>query len=200
MAMSELEVRRLFISDESWERTSISWKELKPFCNFNEIDESDETVEEYFERLKPKYNIPLEVLIQWIYPHYYNGNTVKNYGWIDYLNSKFKKVHLTIEQLSELNVVKNHLSYVDTKKSYQPYSGFGCNSIDKQHWKNNNTWTVPPVVLDVNSFAQIPSYAEIIAPYQLIEGHTRFGHLLAMQRGGILRKKEHQVYLLSPKK
>lgn len=196
---SELEIRKGLISDESWEKTSSSWKELKPFRNFNGYDASDETEEEFFERLKPKYIIPLEVLQQWIYPLYYDPNTVNNYGWIDYTHIEFTKVLFTIEQLLELHVVEKYQDYVDVKKSYQPYSGFPCIERDLKHWQEHNTWTVPPVVLDVNSFDTIPSDVENVGPYQLIEGHTRLGLLLAMQRVGILEKNEHQVYLLSHK-
>lgn len=195
--MNEAEIRRLYISDEIWERTSTSWKELKPFRNFNVFDESDESEEECFKRLKAKYNIPLEVITQWIYPHYYNDNTVKNYGWIDYSNVKFKKNQLTIKQLSELYVVREYLSYVRIRQCSQPFDEFMCTPIDKQHWENNHTWRVPPVILDVKSFKKIPIYAEIIGPYQLIEGHSRLGYLLAMQQAGILRKNNHQIYLLS---
>lgn len=196
---SELEIRRHFITDESWEKTSSSWKELKPFRNFNKFDETDETEEEFFERLKPKYNIPLEVLQQWISPHFYHANTVDNYGWIDYTHIEFTKVLFTIEQLLELHVVEKYQDYVDVKKSYKPYSEFPCRERDLKHWQEHNTWTVPPVVLDVNSFDTIPSDVENVGPYQLIEGHTRLGLLLAMQRVGILEKKEHQVYLLKCK-
>ena len=198
--LNEVEIRRLYISDESWERTSKSWKELKPFRNFNQAKASDESAEECFERLRPKYKIPFEVIDQWIYPLYYNENTVKNYSWIDYLDSEFKKVELTTEQVSRLYVVKLFLPFVREKQKNIPFSGFSCLREDIKHWKQESTWRIPPVVLDVNSFSRIPEYAEIVAPYQLIEGHSRLSYLLAMQRAGILEKSEHQVYLLSKKR
>lgn len=195
--LDELEIRRLFITDECWNRAGASWKELRPFRNFNKIDETDETEIEYCERLRPKYDFPLEVLSQWIFSLYYDRKTINNYSWIDYQNVEFKKVDFTIEQLSELHIIEDSQDYVNVKKSYQPFDEFPCCEEDLEHWKKYNTWTVPPVVLDANSLKQIPSHAEIVGPYQLIEGHTRLGLLLAMQRTGLLEKKEHSVYLLS---
>jgi DNA-binding GntR family transcriptional regulator len=97
--MDELEIRRLYISDEEWERTSESWKALKPFRNFNQIRQTDETEQKYFERLQPQYKIPIEVMKQWIYPHYYDRNTVNNYGWLNYTSSAFQLEEFTVEMI-----------------------------------------------------------------------------------------------------
>ena len=65
--LSEIEVRRLYIDDVEWERTSDSWKDLKPYRNFNSFSISDESVENYYLRLKERFNIPKAVLEQWLY-------------------------------------------------------------------------------------------------------------------------------------
>lgn len=54
--------RRLHIYDSQWERTSASWKRLKPHRDFNKFfSESDELVADYCERLRPEVVVPLEV-------------------------------------------------------------------------------------------------------------------------------------------
>tara|TARA_R110000851_G_scaffold92259_1_gene201242 strand:- start:11 stop:316 length:306 start_codon:yes stop_codon:yes gene_type:complete len=81
---SEVDVRRLYIDDAEWERTSDSWKDLKPRRDFNCFSISDESIEDYYLRLKGRFNIPRSVLEQWLYGLYYDRNCVNNYGWIDF--------------------------------------------------------------------------------------------------------------------
>lgn len=195
--MNEIQIRRIHIPDECWERTSQSWKALKPLRNFNELDENDETKKECYERLKNQFHIPLEVIEQWIYPHYYNINTINNYGWIDYTKCIFKKFTLEIEKIKSLNIIKKYASYVHQREAAEPFIGFMCIPKDKEHWEVHQTWRVPPIVIDVNSFSNSPDYSELSGPMQLVEGHSRMGYLLSMCRAGIMKKDSHEVYLLT---
>jgi hypothetical protein len=195
--MNELEVRRMYISDEEWERTSPAWKAMKPLRNFNELKLTDESEQDCYERLKDRFGIPFDVIDQWVYPHYFNSNTVSNYGWIDYSNCTFIKKTLDISVLAKLHVIDEYLSYVRMRELSEPFGEFMCIPKDKEHWKVQCTWRIPPVIIDVASFKDIPDYAEIDGPLQLVEGHSRLGYLLALKRAGILRMNEHQVYLLS---
>jgi uncharacterized protein YdeI (YjbR/CyaY-like superfamily) len=98
--MDEIEIRRLFISDEEWNRTSAAWKQLKPLRNFREFNADDESVDQCFRRLQEAgYRIPYQVIEQWIYPLYYNRNTVNNYGWIDYRTVEFLETVLSMDEL-----------------------------------------------------------------------------------------------------
>ena len=38
-AVDPLEIRRIFLKDSEWERTSESWKALKPLRDFNQLRE-----------------------------------------------------------------------------------------------------------------------------------------------------------------
>ena len=194
--MEDVEIRRLFMPDKCWERTSPSWKALKPFRNFNEFSEKDETAVGCFERLKIQFNIPLEVIEQWLYPLYYDPNSVNNYGWIDYSKYSFVKNKLSIKTFESLNVIKKYESYVQVRAASKPFSDFMCTYGDKEYWKEHSTWRVPPIVIDVRSLKNIPEYSEISGQLQLIEGHSRLGYLLAMHRTGMLKRKQHEVYIL----
>jgi hypothetical protein len=198
--MDELEIRRLYISDEEWERTSESWKALKPFRNFNQIRQTDETEQKYFERLQPQYKIPIEVMKQWIYPHYYDRNTVNNYGWLNYTSSAFQLEEFTVEMILQLNIIKDNRQYVESRASVEVFEGFCCLPHDLEHWQKYSTWRVPPIVLDVDRLKNIPAYAELKGHFQLIEGHSRLGYFLAMEKKKIrtLRERTHQIYVLKP--
>jgi hypothetical protein len=195
--MNDLEVRRLFITDEEWNRTSSSWKDLKPLRNFNHYSEKDETSEECDRRLlELGYEIPYAVIDQWIYPHYYNHNMVNNYGWMDYRKALFLETTLSVDQLRQLYVIEDFRDYVQRRSTSNPYGDFTCSPKDLEHWKTYGTWRVPPIVLDVESISGVPSFAEISGPYQLIEGHTRLGYLLSLINVDMLRVREHRVFLL----
>jgi hypothetical protein len=74
-----------------------------------------------------------------------------------------------------------------------------CLPKDLEHWKMHSTWRVPPIILNIKSFQHLPSYAELGNHFQLIEGHTRLGYLLALESEGLLRATEHKVFLLEAK-
>jgi hypothetical protein len=137
--MNDLATRRLYISDEQWKRTSPSWKKMKPLRDFNSSNENDETVEACCRRLKSIFNIPLEVVDQWLFGLYYNVNTVDNYGWIDYYNVSFKKTTIGVEDVASLNVISNYKDYVKSRECVEPFEEFACKPIDKEYWAQNQT-------------------------------------------------------------
>ena len=190
------------MDDFQWNRTSESWKSLIPKRNFNTFALSDETEEEHRERLLPRFDIPLEVIQQWLYPLYYDGNSTDNYGWIDYDNIEFIKTDLSFEALSDLNVISKYQLHVDEGARYKAYENIPCTERDREHWSTYSTWRVPPLILDVQSLSGevIPDYADIHGARQIIEGHSRLGYLYAANNCGVLNKKEHTVYIMKYKK
>jgi|GEM_PF-1486665 len=198
--MSEVQIRNLFIDDSQWERTSPSWKSLKPNKNFDHIDVNDEDVDNYYKRINETYKIPKPVLEQWLYIHYYNGHTVDNYGWINYNNVRFELVDLSFSAIAieSVNIIESYHSYVIEGSKYNAYTQFNCVAEDKKYWESNNTWRVPPIVMDVESFKDCvtPSYADISGSYQLVEGHTRLGYLLSANKCEKPINKSHKVYLM----
>jgi hypothetical protein len=169
---------------------------LKPKRNFNQYSKTDESAKQCYERLLPEFGIPYEVIDQWIYLHYYNGNTVNNYGWIDYWNIKYEKVSLEKKSILSLNVVKKYQRFVRERSLLDPYRNIACREIDLDHWKRKNTWRVPPVVIDVASFETPPVYSDFCGSIQLVEGHSRLGFFRAMERENMMDRNMHEVYLI----
>lgn len=193
----ETEIRRIFMDDYEWERTSQSWKCLKPHRDFNQFRETDESAVEYQHRLERKFKIPLDVIEQWLYCHYYNVNTVNNYGWIDYSQASFQLTTLTANQLASINIIAEYRPYVERRRAARAFSDFMCRPDDLNHWRFKNTWRMPPIVIDVTSLNTIPEHAELNGPLQLIEGHSRLGYLNACVNCGIMSdKSRHSVYML----
>ncbi len=199
MSNTSIKTRRLFITDQHWNRTSPSWKQLKPRINFNCFDENDESISDYCCRIKNIIDVPEEVAEQWLCPLYYNGHTVSNYGWINYQNSIFESATITTEQANNLSVIKEYSSYVQLRRACVPFEGFACIDRDKEHWAQERTWRVPPIIVDVQSFPSPPPYADFSWNYQLVEGHTRLGYLKSMYRTGEKLRKQHSVYILKSK-
>lgn len=181
--LTEDDIRRLFLTDEEWERTHSSWKALKPRRNFNEWRSTDETEEEYAARINALFGFPAPVLSQWIYPHYFNWHTVQNYGWIDYSRVSFVEESWLTERLRSLRVIEAFSRFVrERSEGFASTSEFFCLPEDKHHWHTHGTWRVPPVVLDPEGLGPEPSYSDIAGSLQLIEGHSRLGYLLAFDR------------------
>ena len=199
MSLSELETRRLYMDDYVWNRTSKSWKSLKPNRDFNELSEGDESKFQCYERLRSKFDIPLQVVEQWLYGLYYDVNSTNNYGWLNFEHIRFKLVSFSLEQLEEVYVIREYQNYVREGEQFNAYDGFSCTPEDKEYWKKQHTWRVPPIILDVSSLSglRIPSYAEIGRKFQIVEGHTRLGYLFAAKRCDVLKRFDHKVYLMS---
>jgi hypothetical protein len=197
MTLDETEIRRLFVTDEEWNRTSPSWKALKPRRNFDQVDPSDETTEAFHARVGATgFNMPYLVIDQWLYPHYYNRNTVNNYGWLDYARVSWSETLLPVDELLSLCVIEQYREWVDGRAQLRAFDEFACIPQDFEHWKQLRTWRVPPVVLDVSSLSGAPPYAELAGTLQLVEGHTRLGYLLAAERSGVLTVRHHRVFML----
>ena len=195
--MDDIETRRLFMEDHEWERTSASWKSLKPHRDFNQFRETDETTIEYHLRLQKTFDIPFDVVDQWLYPHYYNINTTNNYGWIDYNLVSFRLITLPFKQLATVNVVADYKPYVEGRSSAQAFSEFRCQKEDLEYWRTNLTWRIPPIIIDAESLHPIPNHAEVHSPYQIVEGHSRLGYLIATSRCGlVLGNSQHSVYVM----
>ena len=189
--------RRMYIDDEQWERTSPSWKELLPLRDFDQWSETNETPEQMAERLgHAGFSIPLPVIAQWLYPHYYTSETVDNYGWLDYRRISFSTATISVSDVKQLHVIHGYREYVQTRASSKPYGDFVCKPEDLAYWQSHGTWRVPPIVLDVESLPTIPSHAEILGPLQLVEGHSRLGYLLALDAAGMLTVQDHTVFMM----
>ncbi len=195
--MDDAQIRRIFLSDVEWNRTSASWKQLKPKRNFNQIDSADESVEECTIRLQTTgYQLPVQVVDQWLYPHYYNHYMVNNYGWLDYTNVVFVEVELSLDILTSIYVIREFRNHVHSLSKANVFSGFMCQEVDLEHWKSRLTWRVPPLILDTNSLIAVPEHAEIGAGFQLVEGHTRLGYLLAMKNATHPLEETHRVFIM----
>ena len=199
--LSEVEVRRLYIDDIEWERTSDSWKDLKPNRDFNCLSISDESVEDYYLRLKERFNIPKQVLEQWLYGLYYDRNCVNNYGWIDFDRIEIDLEEFSLNQLRSVRVIDDYRGYVEEGAGYIAYEQLPCLKKDKDHWKSHGTWRTPPIILDVNSFPDdlIPKYSDIGSGLQLIEGHSRLGYLYAIANCNLMLADTHKAYVLKSK-
>jgi hypothetical protein len=193
--MSLINVRRCYMEDYEWERTSSSYKDLIPLRNFDSSDEYDETPFEHYKRLKTRFNIPPEVVEQWIYPHYYNVNFINNYGWLDFDKVAFELCDVSTNELINVKIFSRFERFVESLESRQVFEEFTCTEQDKKYWIENKTWKVPPIIIDISTLNNIPDHSELKGTYQLVEGHTRLGYLLAIHRKGLIDKeKKHMVY------
>jgi hypothetical protein len=202
MTEEESRIRRLYIDDEVWERSHNTWKQLKPKRNFDYCDSSDETPLEYSQRIISIFNnIPIDVLIQWQFEHIYNLDMVNNYGWINYHQVTFDLVYWSEKELSKVQVFSDFKNYVYRKSSLSDFDHLSCTDEDKNYWEQFGTWRVPIIVLETENIINLPNYAELNRPYQLIEGHTRFGNYNAIKRlcqpGKVQISNKHKVFLMS---
>lgn len=180
--------------------SSKSWRALRPRKNFNCPDSNDETESEYVARLKPKYDIPLEVAEQWLYIHYENSHTIQNYSWMDFNKLRFVRAELDEKTIFQLNVIDEYQDLVSERSENRDYDDFVCIPKDVDFWRVKSTWRVPPIVLDVESLPSLPPVtADIRGPYQLVEGHCRLGNFLALKAAEKLMDRKHTVYLLTSK-
>ncbi len=181
---------------ETWKTTSESWKSLIPLKDFNEPVKSKKSPQDMFYRTQPDFNIPLEVIEQWLYPLYQDLNTTLNYGWIDYRNSIFEITEFCSESILNLAVIQNYKNYVSGRSGVDDIYGYISDPADKTSWEKDQTWRVPPIVIDVNSFDKIPKHADIKSPFQLIEGHSRLAYFTSLVRQGFIQRDKHKIYLL----
>jgi hypothetical protein len=177
-----------------------SWEFMRP--NKNEKYQ-DFRFEEYYKRVsanKKLNHIPKTIFDQWIYYQHQEPNTLNNYAWINYEKIQFEIEEWSYDRFSNVSVIKNFMDYYSDRASYSDFSQFCCIPEDLKYWKENGTWRVPPIILDINLLLSIPSWSDLTAPYQLVEGHTRFGYLQSLKRISDLNKgsiaSTHRIYLM----
>lgn len=203
MTIEEIRIRQLYIPDEVWERSHNTWKQFKPRRNFNNaLDPSNETFFEYSQRITSIFkNIPRDVLIQWQFEHIYNFYMINNYGWIDYHKVYFSLVNWSEKELSKVQVFSGFKDYVDCRSCISDFDALPCTEEDKNYWLQFGTWRLPIIVLNTQNIINVPNYAELNCPYQLVEGHTRFGHYNAIkffsEQGKVQVSNKHKVFLMS---
>ncbi|MFR3215976.1 MAG: hypothetical protein ACLTWE_10390 [Dysgonomonas mossii] len=179
-----------------------SWKEMKPKSR-------DRITKDYFEEYYNKIHknkglshIPKEVSSQWLYPFNDDINSLANYAWIDFYKAYFSLEEIDVDIfISQVHPNNEGRDLVTTRARCKDFSHFCCFDEDIEYWKEQGTWRVPPVILDSSSFSNIPEWADINYPYQLIEGHNRLGYLHAnynMKNRNL--KNKHQVYILKDAK
>ena len=179
---------------------SESWKALKPRKDqYGNIEAFDV----YYERIKLKCefsHIPREVFEQWIWAHHDRIESITNYGWLDYENIEFKLCNWSNSQLKNIYVIENYRDCYKNRASYNDFDSFCCTSKDLEQWKDNGTWRTPPIIIDTDSIKKIPNRCELVAPYQLVEGHSRLGYLQSMFTIDKLGKgkvaERHEIYLM----
>jgi hypothetical protein len=81
------------------------------------------------------------------------------------------------------------------------FDRLSCTDEDKDYWKQFGTWQVPIIVLETENLINVPNYAELNRPYQLIEEHTRFGNYNAIkclsEQGKVQISNKHKAFLMS---
>lgn len=158
-----------------------TWLKMKPL---KDKYGNDEWFDEYYPRIKQIVDIPKfpeEVFEQWIHPHHDEHHTLNNYSWIDWSNIEFELQDWNFSELSKVNVIDDFRDYVNLRSRYKSLDQFCCNKKDILHWSEFGTWRTPPIILKVNDFKNgSPEFCELMAPYQLIEGHSRLGYLFSM--------------------
>jgi hypothetical protein len=163
----------------------------------------DEWFDDYYPRILQKAsipNFPEEVFEQWIHPHHCENNTLLNYSWIDWSNIEFELQEWEFHDLSKINVIDDFQDYVNLRGRYTNLDQFCCKPKDKSYWSEHGTWRIPPVILKVDDFKDdAPEQSELKSPFQLIEGHSRLGYLISMNRideqGRAVLAAHHKVFL-----
>lgn len=183
-------------------KVSLSWLDLKPN---QDIHGNQEEYLVYIDRIRKvfsEYNhVPEDVFEQWLWAHHGNYETLINYAWINYENVEFILEKWTNEQLIEVNVIDEYSEYVKGRASFKDINEFCCTDKDLSSWINSGTWTMPPIILDVSTIKEeIPNRSDIKAPFQLVEGHSRFGYLKSMfnlyKKGKATLELSHSVYIM----
>ena len=183
------------------EKIHTNWDYMRPR---NDEKYEDFKFEEYYQRISKNNNlnhIPKTVFEQWIYYHHQEPNTLDNYAWINYENIEFVLCKWELEKFEKVSVIDNFMDYYSDRASYLDLNQFCCTQKDLKVWIENGTWRVPPIIIDVSSLkTDIPTWSQLKPPYQLVEGHTRFGYLQSMKRISELGKadiaKRHSIYLM----
>jgi hypothetical protein len=182
-----------------------TWARLAP----GKDEDHREDKRQYISRIRSNFtNLPEDVLEQWIYPHHFNEEMRRLYGWLDYEKVAFSLVKWTSEQVQAVKVYSHFRPYVEsTTRKVRMAGPSELSSIDLRKeviasWINRGTWRTPIIVLESSSFVSPPRGIEINRPYQLVEGHTRLGWFIAFlslqgQRGTYPLAETHSVWLMT---
>lgn len=183
---------------ERWDQLHPSWKAL-------EVARSAQSDEEARTRLLPRFDIPADVLEQWLCAHYFNVETALNYGWIDYDRAQFVLERWTTPEIIALRVTDAYQRFVDERSAANwtlDETPFARGSGDEDAWRTKGTWRLPPVAIVPDGFGDPPADADLTAAPQLVEGHTRFSNLrrfLNLGAGsGVVVADDHLLYVLRP--
>ena len=154
---------------------SEGWLRLKPNVDNNG---NLEDFEKYYMRNSFFFShIPKDVLKQWIHPLHGDYNSLLNYAWINYWKDEveFKLEEWAPNQFKDIYVLERARDYFETKSSYNDWNEFALSNRDIEYWKENGTWSLPPVILDCNSYIDRPKGVEIAYGFQLIEDIQELG-------------------------
>lgn len=169
-----------------------SWKKFQP-----NVGENLGNYKSYYDRISQYLDdVPKEVVHQWIFPHFNETNSIKNYGWLDLDQIEFNLVTKPTSFFTELNIID------DNEEMVNNYAIKDFAVWHRKYWRDNGTWEVPLIVIDVKSFdeGEIPEESEFHGCYQLVEGHNRLGTLKLLQRdGSITIAESHNVWVISKK-
>ncbi|MEO8254405.1 MAG: hypothetical protein ABI554_08440 [Flavobacterium sp.] len=167
-----------------------------------------EYFEYYYERIKLKKqfsHIPEKVFEQCIWARHDKEESKENYGWLNYENIEFQLCTWSNKQLTDIYVIESYRDYYKNRVSYDDLSSFCSTEKELNEWKKNGSWRTRPIILDVKSITEeIPSWCELVSPYQLVEGHSRLGYLQSMFTIDKLGKEKvaekHKIYLMRLKR
>ncbi|MHB0929331.1 MAG: hypothetical protein ACYC3W_10620 [Candidatus Nanopelagicales bacterium] len=157
-------------------------------------DYANESKESYVSRiasLAP--NIPKDILIQWLYDHY---DCVKQrYSWLDISTMEYNIEVWSKEEIYNNIKPWNGDAVESWKKQFIENSYYDPNRLIT-YMKTNNTWPVPPIILDNDRYLTMPNGDEI-GRFGLIEGHHRYAYF----KGLYLSKpndllNEHKLWVL----
>jgi hypothetical protein len=181
-----------------------TWKMMRPT---KDEKYQDFRFEQYYARINSNdklKQIPKVVFDQWIYGLHQDPNTLKNYAWLNYENIHFTLCKWSSEKLASVSVIKNFQEFYREKASCSDLRQFSCTDENLATWKNDGTWRVPPIIIDIGSLqSPIPKWSDLTAPYQLVEGHTRLGYLNSLIRISTEKQvklsNDHWIYLMVEK-
>ena len=99
---------------------------------------------------------------------------------MDYEKITFEEKNWEFENFIDIYVIRKYREFFLSRKGFFNFEEFCVGKENLSYWKENGTWKTPPIILDVDSLIEEPpSWSEIVRPYQLVEGHTRLGHLFS---------------------
>lgn len=190
------DTRRGQLTFREWARLHPSWKALEPA-------RSAESAHDARARLLPRFDIPADVLEQWLCPHYYKPETALTYGWIDYDRARFVRERWSTEAIDSLRVIEAYRRYVEERTAANwslARAPFAPGTGDADAWRLQGTWRVPPVVVDPIGLGSPSRRADFASVPQLVEGHTRVSNLRRFHRlgpsSGVTVAFDHAVYVL----